>query len=310
LKKAFNSPVDNLYCKPNNRIFTAHLPIAYRNFENMICFPNAKINLGLRVTEKRPDGYHNLETVFYPIGLKDALEAVPHPTGKLFSLEVKTLEHTDLGLDEEKNIVTKAFRLMEKQFCLEPSAFYLKKCIPTGSGLGGGSSDAANALIIINLMNKLGLTDAKLEQFSAQIGADCAFFIKNKPIFATGIGSDFEDVSLNLRGLFLVLIKPDVHVSTAEAFSLVHPSQPAKSLKEWIEKPIETWRANVMNDFEPSVFLKHPIIGEIKDTLYRNGAVYASMSGSGSSVYGLFQFPVQLKAAFPGCFYWSETLSN
>jgi len=265
--------------------------------------------LGLRVTEKRTDGYHNLETVFYPIGLKDALEVVPHPTGKPYSLEVKVLDQSDLGLDEEKNIVTKAFRLMEKRFQLQPSAFYLKKAIPTGAGLGGGSSDAANALKIINLMNGLNLTELELEQFSAQIGADCAFFIKNNPIFASGIGTDFEDVSLNLRGLFLVLIKPNVHVSTAEAYSLVHPAHPERYLKERIGNPIETWRDNVINDFEPSVFQKYPIIGEIKEALYRNGAVYASMSGSGSSVYGLFKSPVDLKNAFTGCFYWSETLN-
>jgi len=274
----------------------------------MICFPNAKINLGLRVTEKRPDGYHNLETVFYPIGLKDALEVVQSPSGKLYSLELKTLDHTDLGMEEEKNIVTKAFRMMEKQFKLQPAAFFLKKGIPSGAGLGGGSSDAAYALKIINLVNSLGLTDLELEQYSAQIGADCAFFIKNNPIFATDIGTDFEDVSLNLRGLFLVLIKPDIHVSTAEAYSLVHPAHPARSLKEWIGYPIETWRDNVINDFEPSVFLKYPMIGKIKETLYRNGAVYASMSGSGSSIYGLFKAPVELRTSFPGCFYWSEIL--
>jgi len=275
----------------------------------MICFPNAKINLGLRVTEKRPDGYHNLETVFYPIGLKDALEVVPQPDGMPYSLYVKTLDRTDLDMDEEKNIVTKAFRLMEKQFKLQPSAFYLKKSIPTGAGLGGGSSDAANALKIINITNNLGLTDQELERISAQIGADCAFFIKNNPIFASGIGTDFEEVTLNLRGMFLVLIKPDVHISTAVAFSMVHPAHPARSLKEWIGNPIETWRDNVINDFEPSVFLKYPIIGEIKEALYRHGAIYASMSGSGSSVYGLFQSQVDLKASFPGCFYWSETLN-
>jgi len=264
--------------------------------------------LGLRVTEKRPDGYHNLETVFYPIGLKDALEVVPLPHGKSYSLEVKTLDHTDLGMDEEKNIVTKAYRLMEKQFRLMPIAFFLKKGIPTGAGLGGGSSDAANALKIINLINNLGLTELELEQLSAQIGADCAFFIKNNPIFATGIGTDFEGITLTLRGLYLVLIKPDVHVSTVEAYSLIHPAHPARSLKEWIGQPIETWKDNVINDFEPTVFSKYPDIGEIKETLYRNGAVYASMSGSGSSVYGLFKSPVQLKKAFPSCFYWSETL--
>ncbi len=276
----------------------------------MICFPNAKINLGLRVTEKRPDGYHNLETVFYPIDLKDALEVVPNSNKNPYSLVVKTLVNECWDLDEEKNIVTKAFRLMEKQFRLKPSVFYLKKGIPSGAGLGGGSSDAAYALKIINLINNLGLTDSEMELFSAQIGADCAFFIKNKPIFASGIGADFEDISLNLSGYYLVLIKPDVHLSTAEAFSLVQPAYPAKSLKEWIGEPIETWRENVINDFENSVFLKYPFIGEIKEALYRNGAVYASMSGSGSSVYGLFKEPVSLKKFFPDCFYWSEKLTT
>jgi 4-diphosphocytidyl-2-C-methyl-D-erythritol kinase len=274
----------------------------------MICFPNAKINLGLRVTEKRPDGYHNLETVFYPIGLKDALEVVPHPTGNPYSLDVYSDDTSDLGLNPEKNIVTKAFRLLETRYKLESAAFYLKKAIPSGAGLGGGSSDAAHTLKILSTMNNLRLNDAELEQFSAQIGADCAFFIKNKPIFASGIGTDFEDVSVNLSGWYLVLIKPDVHVSTAEAYSMVRPAKPTGSLKEWIGLPIETWRENVINDFEPSVFLKHPLIGEIKEELYRNGAVYASMSGSGSSVYGLFQSPVDLRKAFGNCFYWSETL--
>ncbi|HET9570082.1 MAG TPA: 4-(cytidine 5'-diphospho)-2-C-methyl-D-erythritol kinase [Bacteroidales bacterium] len=275
----------------------------------MICFPNAKINLGLRVTEKRPDGYHNLETVFYPIGLKDALEVVPLSDGKSYSLDVKALDVADLGMNDENNIVTKAFRLLEKHHQLKPAAFFLKKGIPTGAGLGGGSSDAANALRIINLMNGLGLSDRDLELYSAQIGADCAFFIKNKPIFATGIGTDFEEVSLNLRGYFLVLIKPDIHVSTAEAYSLVHPVQPTKSLKEWIGNPIETWRENVINDFERSVFSKYSAIGAIKEMLYQKGAVYASMSGSGSSVYGLFKSAVNLRADFPGCFYWSEMLN-
>lgn len=274
----------------------------------MICFPNAKINIGLRVTEKRPDGYHNLETVFYPIGLKDALEVVPHPEDKAYSLEVISMNQADAGMDEEKNIVTKAFRLLEKNYRLQPAAFYLKKAIPIGAGLGGGSSDAANALKIIDLTNDLGLSDFELEQFSAQIGADCAFFIKNKPIFASGIGTDFEDVSLSLRGLYLVLIKPEIHVSTAEAYSLVQPALPSVSLKECIGNPIATWRENVINDFEPSVFQNYPIIGEIKEALYRNGALYASMSGSGSSVYGLFKEPIDLKDAFPGCFHWSEIL--
>jgi 4-diphosphocytidyl-2-C-methyl-D-erythritol kinase len=276
----------------------------------MICFPNAKINLGLRVVEKRPDGYHNLETVFYPIGLKDAFEGIPHPNGDSYSLYVNGLNSKEMDEDIEKNIVTKAFRLLEERYRLIPSAFYLNKAIPTGAGLGGGSSDAANALKIISLLNDLKLTDKELEEYSAQIGADCAFFIKNNPIFATGIGSDFEEISLNLSGLYLILVKPDVHVSTAEAYSLVRPKHPERSLKESIGLPLETWKENVINDFEVSVFAKYPVIGQIKETLYQSGAVYASMSGSGSSVYGLFRSPVDLKPEFPRCFYWSERLQR
>jgi 4-diphosphocytidyl-2-C-methyl-D-erythritol kinase len=277
--------------------------------ENMIFFPNAKINLGLRVVERRPDGYHNLETVFYPIGLKDALEVVPYPSETDFSLSVSGLQFSSFNAEMEDNLVTKAFRLLQNRFELKPAACYLKKTIPTGAGLGGGSSDAAYALKIINILNDLGLSDGELEQISAHLGADCAFFIKNKPIFASGIGTDFEDIAFSLQGYFLILVKPDIHVSTAEAYSLVHPGRPLKPLKKLICKPVSTWKDTVTNDFEVSVFQRYPRIGSIKELLYSNGAVYASMSGSGSSVYGLFKAPVDLRPLFPDCFYWSEILS-
>jgi 4-diphosphocytidyl-2-C-methyl-D-erythritol kinase len=270
----------------------------------MICFPNAKINLGLRIAEKRPDGYHNLETVFYPIGLKDALEVVSHPQAMDFSLFL----NGSATEESENNLVTKAFRLLQKDFDLQPSTYFLKKTIPIGAGLGGGSSDAANALIITSLFNKLGLSDQVLMEYSAQIGADCAFFIKNKPIFATGIGNVFEDIELNLQGLFLVLVKPDLSVSTAEAYSLVQPAHPEKSLQVLLGQPIETWKETVVNDFEPSVFRRFPLIGQLKNEMYRQGAVFACMSGSGSSVFGLFREPVDLKPLFKDCFYWSEML--
>ena len=274
----------------------------------MLCFPNAKINIGLKVVEKRPDGFHNLETVFYPIGLKDALEVVPNQDGNAYSIHVTGLNVKDMQSDPEANIVTRAYRLLQKDFDLIPLSVFLHKAIPTGAGLGGGSSDAANALVLIQKMNKLHLTDAVLEQYSAQLGADCAFFIKNNPIFATGIGTSFEDVSLTLAGLHLILIKPDIHVSTPEAYSMVKPAKPERSLKELIENPLETWKDAVVNDFEASVFAKYPKIASIKDTLYRKGAIYASMSGSGSSVFGLFKEQIELKSDFSDCFYWSETL--
>ncbi len=276
----------------------------------MICFPNAKINIGLRVIDKRPDGYHNLETVFYPIGLKDVLEVVPSKLEDSLKLSVTGANTGDLCADVESNIVTKAYRLLEKKYALPPVSVYLHKAIPSGAGLGGGSSDAAQTLILLNTLNKLGLSVTEMEQLSAQLGADCAFFIKNNPIFAKGIGTDFEPLTLNLTGWYLVLIKPDIHVSTAEAYSLVTPRKPKQALKTLIEMPLETWKGLIVNDFEESVFDRYPAVSKLKDTLYAHGAVYASMSGSGSSVFGLFRESLDLKKAFPGCFYWSETLTK
>jgi len=274
----------------------------------MICFPNAKINLGLRIVEKRPDGYHNLETVFYPIGLKDALECVPNTHHTDFSLSVSGFDCMDQTGNPENNLITKAFRLLESKYRLQPSDVHLYKAIPTGAGLGGGSSDAAFTLKIINEINKLGLSDYELEVLSAHLGADCSFFIKNKPIFATGIGTVFEDIKLSLKGYYLILVKPDIHVSTAEAYSLVHPVRPETLLKDVLTNPITTWKNNVVNDFEVSVFERYPQIKTIKEQMYLDGAIYASMSGSGSSVFGLFNEPIDLHQSFKDCFYWSETL--
>jgi 4-diphosphocytidyl-2-C-methyl-D-erythritol kinase len=277
----------------------------------MIRFPNAKINLGLRVVEKRPDGYHNLETAFFPIGLCDALELVTpeHPASTAAcSLEVVGLNGAIWSESAEENIVSKAYRLLAASYPIAPVTAYLKKGIPTGAGLGGGSSDGAFMVKMLSERNGLGLPNDELMRISAQIGADCAFFIENNPIFAKGIGNEFEPIDLCLNGWFLVLVKPEVHVSTAEAYALVRPARPDRSLKECLRLPLEQWRDTVVNDFEPSVFHKYPEIAAIKDRLYAEGAVYAAMSGSGSSVYGLFAHPVDLRAVFPDCFYWSESL--
>ena len=275
----------------------------------MICFPNAKINLGLRITEKRPDGYHNLETVFYPIGLKDALESVPNTHHTDYSLSVCRMNGIDLMDDSADNMVTKAFRLLQSKYPIRPMDFYLHKAIPTGAGLGGGSSDAAFTLKLINKTNNLGLSTFELEDLSTHLGADCSFFIKNKPTFATGIGTVFEDIALSLKGYYLILIKPDIHISTAEAYSLVHPVHPDFSLKDVLADPITTWKNTVINDFEASAFERFPQIKSMKEQMYKHGAIYASMSGSGSSVYGLFSEPVNLRQSFQGCFYWCETLA-
>ncbi len=257
----------------------------------MICFPNAKINLGLNITEKRQDGYHNIETIFYPVNIKDALEIVPAKNGK------GTFIQTGIGIDgdPDNNLVMKAYRLLANQYNLPEIDIYLRKEIPFGAGLGGGSADAAFMLKLLNEFARLNLSSDELEKLSALIGADCAFFIRNKPVFASGIGNVFEPVILSLENYFLVLLQPDIHVSTKEAYDGVKPAQPEISLKEIIKQPVETWKDLMKNDFEKTVFSKFPKIKNLKNKLYDFGAIYASMSGSGSSVFGIFKEEVDLK---------------
>lgn len=253
----------------------------------MITFPNAKINLGLNITEKRPDGYHNLETIFYPIPLEDALEVCTRHEGEgKYSL---TQSGLSIEGDIEKNLVVKAYKLLQDEGCdLPPVDIYLHKHIPSGAGLGGGSADAAFMLKLLNGTYNLHLTEDCLEEYAARLGADCAFFIRNQPTYAEGIGNIFSPVELSLTGWQLLLVKPNVFVSTRDAFARICPQHPAHNLKDIIKLPIEKWKDYMINDFEESVFPQFPTIGDIKAKLYRLGAVYASMSGSGSSVYGLF----------------------
>lgn len=254
----------------------------------MITFPNAKINLGLHITEKRPDGYHNLETVFYPVPLEDALEihlqSTPS-TGK-YALHLSGIEVTG---NVDDNLVVKAYRLLDRDFELPPVDIHLFKHIPSGAGLGGGSADAAFMLKLLNERFSLNLSTEQLETYAATLGADCAFFIRNEPTFAEGIGNIFSPIPLSLKGYQLVIIKPDIFVSTREAFSQIRPQRPEHSLCDSLARPIEEWKECVVNDFEASVFPQFPTIKKIKEELYRQGAVYASMSGSGSSVFGLFK---------------------
>lgn len=254
----------------------------------MITFPNAKINLGLHITEKRPDGYHNLETVFYPIPLDDALEIhlLNSPSNCKYALHLSGIEVTG---KVEDNLVVKAYLLLDKDFQLPPIDIHLFKHIPSGAGLGGGSADAACMLKLLNERFSLNLTVEQLERYAATLGADCAFFIQNKPTFAEGIGNIFSPIPLSLTGYQLVVVKPDIFVSTREAFSQIKPHRPEYSLRESLSHPIEEWKESVVNDFEASVFPQYPAIKEIKKELYRQGAAYASMSGSGSSVFGLFK---------------------
>ena len=252
----------------------------------MLAFPNIKINLGLSITEKRPDGYHNLETVFYPVALEDALEIrTSSETEKKITLHQYGME---IAGNPEDNLVAKAYSLLDKEFHLPPVEIHLYKHIPSGAGLGGGSSDAAFMLKLLNDHFQLELSEEQLEVYAATLGADCAFFIKNRPIFAEGIGNIFSPVELSLNGYQIMIIKPNVFVSTREAFSNIHPHRPEYPVKEAILRPVAEWKDILINDFEASVFPQHPVIGEIKEELYHQGAIYASMSGSGSSVFGLF----------------------
>lgn len=252
----------------------------------MIVFPNIKINLGLSITEKRPDGYHNLETVFYPVALEDALEIRTLPEAeKKITLHQYGME---IAGNPEDNLVAKAYSLLDKEFHLPPVEIHLYKHIPSGAGLGGGSSDAAFMLKLLNEQFHLNLSEERLEIYAATLGADCAFFIKNKPVYAEGIGNIFSPIELSLRGYQIMIVKPDVFVSTREAFANIHPHHPEHPVKEVIRRPVAEWKDRLINDFEASVFPQHPVIGEIKQELYNQGAIYASMSGSGSSVFGLF----------------------
>lgn len=253
----------------------------------MITFPNAKINLGLNIVEKRPDGYHNLETIFYPIPLQDALEITPWEGGeRKYKLAQSGIQ---IAGDDENNLVVKAYKLLDNLYNLPPIEINLLKHIPSGAGLGGGSADAAFMLCMLNQHFQLNIPNEQLEVYAAQLGADCAFFVENKPTFAEGIGNIFSPIELSLKGYKLLLVKPDIFVSTRDAFAQIKPKRPSISLKEVAKMPIEAWKTYMVNDFEESVFPQFPAIADIKAKLYDMGAIYASMSGSGSSVFALFK---------------------
>lgn len=254
----------------------------------MLTFANAKINLGLHVTEKRSDGYHNLETVFYPVMLYDVLEITDAEKTSCVT------EGINVPGDTADNICLKAYELLNKDFDLPAQQITLLKNIPVGAGLGGGSSDAAFLIKLLNEKFKLGLTINQMEDYARQLGADCAFFIKNKPVYATGKGDEFAELSVDLSRYFMVLVKPPVHVSTADAYAGLVPVKPSVSLKDLIASPVQEWRDLMKNDFEQHVFVKYPEIARIKDQLYAAGATFALMSGSGSSVYAIFEAAVTL----------------
>lgn len=272
----------------------------------MILFPNAKINLGLNILRKRKDGYHELETIFYPIGLKDGLEFVENKHNTInFSGSGLLL---DVAPDE--NIVAKAYRMLATDFNLPGLDVHLHKVVPFGAGLGGGSSDGAFLLKGLNGYFKLGLSIGRLKKYAVKLGADCPFFLENKPAFASGIGEKLKAIDLSLKGYYIVLVKPPFGVGTKEAYANIKPSIPKISLSEAVRQPPEHWHECMANDFELTVFQLYPAIAGIKAKLYGFGAVYASMSGSGSSVFGLFKTDPQLTIDNfdKDCFIWKERL--
>ncbi|MDD6802970.1 MAG: 4-(cytidine 5'-diphospho)-2-C-methyl-D-erythritol kinase [Prevotellaceae bacterium] len=267
----------------------------------MINFPIAKINLGLNVVSKRDDGYHNLETVFYPVPIKDALEVFPMEDG--FPSDVRCdLKVTNLFIDgdEQKNLVVKAYNMIAQDYELPRVHVHLYKHIPTQAGMGGGSSNCAYMIRLLNEMFSLGMSDEKMIGYAARLGADCAFFIKAQPAYAEGIGEKLQPISIDLSGYKMLVVRPNIPVSTKEAFSLITPQVPKKNCLDIVRQPIETWKDELVNDFERSVFAIHPEIGRLKEMMYEQGAVYAAMSGSGSSVFGLFSDTPDEKS-FVGC---------
>ena len=277
----------------------------------MITFPIAKINLGLNVVEKRPDGYHNLETVFYPVPLTDALEVQVMAEGfpSEYDCDLKVSNITIDG-DEQRNLVVRAYQLLKQDFPTLPRIHtHLWKGIPTQAGMGGGSSDCAYMLLLLNQMFQLGLTNEQLIPYAAKLGADCAFFILSRPCYAEGIGEKLQPIDLSLSGYHIAVVRPNIPVPTKEAFSRIHPHYPTQNCREVVTQPVETWRETLVNDFEESVFALHPEIGAIKQQLYDMGATYAAMSGSGSALFGLFkEQPDSLSQAFPDMFTFSSTL--
>lgn len=249
----------------------------------MVVFSNCKINLGLQILQKRVDGYHNIATVFYPIPLYDVIEIIPAAETNLFTTGLTVSGNT------EDNLCLKAYRLLQKDFALPPVHIHLHKTIPMGAGLGGGSANGAFVLRLLN--DKLNLTISKeqLIAYALQLGSDCPFFILNQPCYATGRGELLTPIPLDLKGYKLLLINPGIHINTGWAFGQLQPAQPAIALDALITAPITKWRHTLINDFEKAVFAAHPVIAHIKATLYQQGALYATMSGSGSTVIGIFE---------------------
>ncbi len=274
----------------------------------MIYYPNAKINLGLHVVEKRADGFHNIETVFYPIGWSDVLE-LAIPTNRQLGLKFTHSGITIPGATGE-NLCERAYALIGQDYALPAIDAHLHKLIPIGAGLGGGSSDAAFFIRALNDLCELNLAWGELHHYAKQLGADCSFFIANKPVIAEQKGDVFESIQLDLSAYHIVVVHPGIHVSTPEAYRSITPKKPSLHLESWIqENPVSHWRENLINDFEIPVFAKHPEIQMLKNNLYQMGAIYAAMSGSGSAVFGLFEKEPECKNRFENATVWCGKLN-
>ena len=279
----------------------------------MLTFPCAKINLGLNITSKREDGYHNLETIFYPVPLTDALEV------KLMHDDFPSDEPCDLKItgnavdcDEKNNLVVKAYTLLAQDFTLPRVHTHLVKRIPMQAGLGGGSADGAFMIRLLDERFRLNMGIAEMERYASRLGSDCAFFITAEPSFGTGRGEVLEPVNIaeqNLQGYYIAIVKPAIAVSTREAFQQIICRQPEHCCRDIVHQPVETWKTVLTNDFEEPAFKQHPELADIKQRLYDLGAVYAQMSGSGSAFFGLFRTePQQLKSNFPDCYTFTTKL--
>lgn len=276
----------------------------------MIVFPNCKINLGLNILRKRSDGYHDLETVFYPIPLTDILEIIENKHPEQSAKMPFTISGISMPEVPASNLCAKAYKLLKRDFPKLPFIqMHLHKSVPLGAGLGGGSSDAAFTLKVLNDKFDLHLSVKELMDYAAELGSDCPFFILNKPCFATGRGEILEEIQLDLSAYKFVVVNPGIHINTGDAFVKLKPAVPEKSIREIIAEPIENWKTTLQNDFEKVVFKEYREIVDIKDSLYTKGAVYASMSGSGSTVYGIFPKEKELSFTFPKHYFVKELIS-
>lgn len=269
----------------------------------MLLFPNSKINFGLYIVAKRNDGYHNIESILWPVPWRDILEVVPAPDGK-FQF---TQTGIPLQITDENNLVVKVWIFMQERFDLSPVHIYLHKTIPSGAGLGGGSSDAAYTIKALNSLFSLKLSTKRMQSFAAKFGSDCPFFIDEKPHFVAGTGTLLAQTKLDLTGYHIGIIKPDISISSAEAYKNIELKSSPSHWENVTSYPYE-WRHKVVNQFEEWLMLKNPELMQFKDKLYSHNAFYASLTGSGAAIYGLFEEAPRMNEWFPDMLTWQGQL--